>query len=251
MTSMDSSDGEPRDLASSDSSLPEVEVEAKPERIVETVMLANLIVAVLSVFLFAWIAEDVVRQRTWTFDLGVRNAVHSVASPWLTHLAFAGAFIGGDGLVAAAVAVTGIFYFKRWHRAAARTVVTLAGALVIDVALKYAFHRPRPMPFYGAMPHSYSFPSGHALFSFCFYGVLAGLLAVRLRTRWLRWLLWAAAALLVLGVGLSRIYLGVHYPTDVLAGFLAAAVWTSTMIVLDRMRTRRKEGVTRISTSPG
>jgi undecaprenyl-diphosphatase len=244
-------DDELRDVAPGDSGLPEAEVAAKPERVIETVMLANLIVAVLSVFLFAWIAENVEDQRTWVFDLGVRNAVHSLASPWMTHFAFAVSFIGGDGLVLAAIVATVIFYRMRWRRAAAWIVVTLAGALVIELALKFAFHRPRPMPFYGAVPHTYSFPSGHSLFSFCFYGVLAGLLAVRLRSRALRRLLWVAAVLLILAVGFSRIYLGVHYPTDVLAGFLAAAVWTSTMIVLDRMRVRRKNGVTRISTSPG
>lgn len=220
--------------------LPEVEVEAKPERIIETVMLANLAVAVLSVFLFAWIAENMVHDRTLAFDLGIRNAVHGWASAWLTRCMFAATFLGGDGLVIVAAISTLAFYRMRWRRGAAWIAATLAGALVIEMALKFAFHRARPVPFYGNIPHTYSFPSGHSLFSFCFYGVLAGLLSARLRSRKLRWLVWASAALLIVAIGFSRIYLGVHYPTDVLAGYLAAAVWTSTLIVLDRMRKKRK-----------
>src|SRR6185369_17932911 len=87
--------------------------------------------------------------------------------------------------------------------------------------------------------HTYSFPSGHSLFSFCFYGVLAGLLTRRLKSRVARVLIWICAALLVSAIGLSRIYLGVHYPSDVIAGYLAASLWVSTLVALDHMRTRK------------
>src|SRR5260370_36869525 len=101
----------------------------------------------------------------------------------------------------------------------------MGGALVLDLALKYAFHRPRPVPFFGAAPHSWSFPSGHSLFSFCIYGVLAGLFIARVKSWPLKIAIWCAAAALIGMIGLSRIYLGVHYPSDVLAGYLAWAGW--------------------------
>jgi undecaprenyl-diphosphatase len=119
--------------------------------------------------------------------------------------------------------------------------VSMAGALALDLALKYSFHRPRPQPFFGAAPHSYSFPSGHALCSFCFYAVLAGLIAARTRSLVLRVTAGVAAAVLVIAIGISRIYLGMHYPSDVIAGYLAAAVWVATLLVLDRWRVRRKQ----------
>src|SRR5262249_18612156 len=109
-----------------------------------------------------------------------------------------------------------------------------------DLALKYAFHRPRPPVFFGAQPHSYSFPSGHALCSFCFYAVLAGLIAARTRSLALRIAVAALAAVLVIAIGLSRVYLGMHYPSDGLGGYLAASVWVSAMLVLDRWRQRRQ-----------
>ena len=78
--------------------------------------------------------------------------------------------------------------------------------------------------FSAASPSSYSFPSGHALGSLCFYGILAAILAGRARGRGAEFCIWVATVLLVGMIGLSRIYLGVHYPSDVIAGYCAAAV---------------------------
>jgi undecaprenyl-diphosphatase len=117
----------------------------------------------------------------------------------------------------------------------------MTGALALDLALKYAFHRERPPVFFGTEPASYSFPSGHALCSFCFYGVMAGLIAARVRSPALRIAVWALAALLVIAIGVSRVYLGMHYPSDVIGGYLAAAVWVSAMLVLDRWRVNRRK----------
>jgi undecaprenyl-diphosphatase len=111
---------------------------------------------------------------------------------------------------------------------------------VLDLALKYIYHRTRPTAYFGMAPHSYSFPSGHALCSFCFYGVMAGLLNARIKSLAWRLLIWLAAVALVIAIGLSRIYLGVHYPSDVVAGYLAATVWVGTVIVLDHVRRVRK-----------
>ena len=216
-----------------------------PENAPETAVLVeaplvSLVIAVLAIFLFAWLAENVAEQHTLAFDSSVRAAVHSLASPTLTRVMFAISFMGSSGLIASALLAFALFRHFEWRRAAIWLVVTLAGALVLDLTLKFAFHRPRPVPLFGAIPHSFSFPSGHSLFSFCFYGVLAGLLAGRVRSMSARVLIWLVAALLVLAIGLSRIYLGVHYPSDVIAGYLAGTIWAATMVALDRLRRLRK-----------
>jgi undecaprenyl-diphosphatase len=202
--------------------------------------LVSLVIAVLAIFLFAWLAENVAAQHTVKFDSSVRAAVHSFAFPALTRLMFAISFMGSGGLVASALVAFALFRHFQWRRAAIWLVVTLAGALVLELTLKFAFHRPRPVPFFGPIPRTYSFPSGHSLFSFCFYGVLAGLLTGRVRSTPARVLIWLVAALLALSIGLSRIYLGVHYPSDVIAGYLTGAIWAATMVALDRVRRRRK-----------
>ena len=216
-----------------------------PEKAPETAVLvegplASLVIAVLAIFLFAWLAENVAAQHTFQFDSSVRAAVHAHSSPALTRLMFAISFMGSGGLAVSALLAFALFRHFQWRRAAIWLVVTLAGALVLDLTLKFAFHRPRPVPFFGPIPRTYSFPSGHSLFSFCFYGVLAGLLAGRVRSMSARLLIWLAAALLVLLIGLSRIYLGVHYPSNVIAGYLAGTIWAATMVALDRVRRRRR-----------
>jgi membrane-associated phospholipid phosphatase len=219
---------------------PAPEPVTKPTLFEETVVLSSLALAVLSLFFFTWIAESVAHDRTQNFDLSVRAAVHQYASPGLTRGMIAVSFLGGGGLEAAAIIAVGLFIYFHRSRAALWLVVTLAGALVLDLSLKYGFHRTRPTPFFGSLPRTPSFPSGHALFSFCFYGVLAGLLAGRIRSLSARIAIWASATFLVLAIGLSRIYLGVHYPSDVVAGYLAATLWVGTMVFLDRWRAHRR-----------
>jgi len=221
--------------------LPELETSAKPApRTLEVLTLASLGMAVLAIFLFAWIADSVTANKTVVFDAAIRARVHQYAFPTVTRLMFAISFLGGNGLVIAAFAAFFLFLYFRWRRATLWLVITILGALVLDVTLKLGFHRQRPTPFFGAIPHTYSFPSGHSLFSFCFYGVLAGLWSGRVRSGFLRFMIWSFAALLVFAIGLSRIYLGVHYPSDVLAGYVAATIWVATLVGLDRLRVHRK-----------
>jgi undecaprenyl-diphosphatase len=232
-----------------DASLPELEAVEKPTVVVETAIAASLILAILSLFLFAWVAEDVTHDRTGRFDAAVRDYVHGFASPPLTKTMIALSFVGGDGIAIGAVLAMGVFLFQRWYRAALWLLTTIAGATVLSVTLKYAYHRPRPAPFFGRLPHTFSFPSGHSLFSFCFYGVLAGLLAARIESRARRIAIWIVAAVLVGAIGLSRIYLGVHYPSDVIAGYLTGALWVSTMVLVDRLRVRHKNKKAEITLS--
>ena len=203
--------------------------------IFEAAAFTSLMVAVLSLFLFAWIGDGVAHDRTAGFDLAIRNQVHAYASPPLTKVMIFISFLGGNGLTAAAILSVIAFLIFHLRREALWMVVTILGALVLDLSLKYAFHRPRPVPFFVPVPYTYSFPSGHSLFSFCFYGVLAGLLTRRIQSRMGRVLIWMLATLLVAAIGLSRVYLGVHHPSDVIAGYLAASLWVSTLVALVRV----------------
>jgi membrane-associated phospholipid phosphatase len=100
----------------------------------------------------------------------------------------------------------------------------------------------RPEPWFGyRLPSSYSFPSGHAFVSFCFCLCLA---EVVVRDEWpasRKAMVWCAAVASTLTIGLSRVYLGVHYPTDVLAGFAAGVVWTTVIRVAHHMWSKRRE----------
>lgn len=230
-----------RTASSQAADLPAAERTPAPTPLMESIVIVSLALAVLSLFLFAWIANEMAEGSTAGFDLSVRAWVHQFASPALTRVMTAISLLGYDVLIVELVIALAVFLYLRWKHAAAWLAVSMAGALILDLTLKYAFRRPRPPVFFGVAPHTYSFPSGHALCSFCFYGVLAGLIAVRTRSMLLRVAVGLLAAALVIAIGLSRIYLGMHYPSDVIAGYLGAAIWVSTLLALDRWRVKRRE----------
>jgi membrane-associated phospholipid phosphatase len=216
----------------------------KPKKVKSGLLLLGaLLIAATALFVFGWLAEEMLEGDTQQFDTFVRTAVHQLATPGLTRLMQVFSFLGSVAAVTAMclAAICVSLYYRR-TRTAALLAVTMLGVAALDVALKHAFHRPRPVAFFGAAPTSYSFPSGHALGSFCFYGILAAILAGRARGRGAKFCFWIAAVLLVGMIGLSRIYLGVHYPSDVIAGYCAAVVWVGAVGFLERtLRTGERE----------
>ena len=125
-------------------------------------------------------------------------------------------------LLAVAVAA---FYLANRRLSAVVLLVSTAGCVVLTTVLKAVFRRARPeLLDSGYSAAFYSFPSGHATVAVGFYGVLTLMLALHLRGA-ARWTVGASGTLVVLLIGFSRLYLGIHYPTDVLAGFLVAPLW--------------------------
>lgn len=235
-----------------DNARPEIQPTAAEERVISTTLVGSFLASILTLLLFAWLAEEVFEGEASAFDTAVRSAIHAHANPALTIVMSAITHLG-DPLTLAVLALFSfaVFWHRGWKRGAAWIALTMAGALVLDNTLKLAFHRPRPVAFFGVSPRSYSFPSGHALGSFCFYATLAALIAHRMRdcqgrtNRLARVVLGITAAALIGIIGFSRIYLGVHYPTDVIAGYIAAAIWVSALVFADRFRQRfrRRDGL--------
>lgn len=190
-------------------------------------LIAGFLAAVLALVIFGWLANQVWRHETIVFDAAVRNRVHNFASPSLTAF-FRAVTIFGSELFLVPFGALVIWRFASIGRrhAAALFALAAAGGEVMDYILKTLFHRIRPEAFFGyAPPSSYSFPSGHSMLSACFFGVLAALTATRAQGAGAKVAIWSAAAAATLLIGLSRIYLGVHYPSDVLAGYAAAIIW--------------------------
>jgi undecaprenyl-diphosphatase len=182
--------------------------------------LATLLMASIALLCLFWLSAKVAGGETMQFDTNVRGAIHSFGRPWLTELFGAITLFGSQ---AAVIGISGcaaltLFLVGRRDRAWLMVIV-MAGAELLLSMLKVHFHRPRPEAFFGApLPGSYSFPSGHALLSLCCYGALAALSGTK-------WLVRILAAALILAIGVSRVYLGVHYPTDVIGGYLAGIAW--------------------------
>ena len=195
-------------------------------------LIAGFSAAVVAVLLFGWLATQVLRGATQSFDEAVRQTVHTWASPWLTFLMLRVTLCGSElVLVPLGVVILWRLLASRRRHAAVMLAIASLGGEGLNQILKVVFGRPRPdEAFFGyQLPQSYSFPSGHALVSFCFYVVLAVILTMRMTWGAAKLLIWTAGVCLSLCIGLSRIYLGVHYPSDVLAGYLAAVIWVASV----------------------
>jgi undecaprenyl-diphosphatase len=194
-------------------------------------LIVSLACSALFLTLFAWLSEEVFEGGLQQFDTAVRMKVHEFFSPQLTRFMQVMTFLGSIRFLTILFAIiVAVWLSKGMKRRAIWLMIAVGGSVILDISLKLSFHRTRPMPFVGIAPQTYSFPSGHALSSFCFYFVLAGLLCARIQSLAMRIFIWTASAALVFTIGLSRIYLGVHYPTDVIAGYVAAAAWVSTLL---------------------
>ncbi|HUO27600.1 MAG TPA: phosphatase PAP2 family protein [Bryobacteraceae bacterium] len=191
-----------------------------------------LLLLIAASLFFAALATAVMHGRTQRADNCVRAAIHTHATPPLTAFMRGLTFVGSP---AALIIIGVVIVFALDRSDALHFVIAVIGAELLDRSLKLFFHRPRPPAFFGlAEPGGFSFPSGHALVSCAFFVTMAALAAKRIESQTARICLYAAAALLIAAIGFSRIYLGVHYPTDVLAGYAAAAAWLSIVTLARR-----------------
>lgn len=218
-------------------SSPPLPTKAESERLLTGVLIIGLIAAVGAASLFSWLGHEILTDMTPVWDERIRLAVHSFASPGLTTTMRALSLYGGPvGLTPLGIVLAVVFLRRGWRRGALLVLVTMAGAGLLDVLLKLSFGRPRPAAFFGyPLPASHSFPSGHALFAASFLGGLAVLVSARVHGWLLRVAIWVAAIVLILLIGLSRVYLGVHYPSDVVGGYAVATVWVTAVALGDRL----------------
>lgn len=203
----------------------------------------GLLAAAVALALFVWLGYQVRVGGATAFDLTVRADLRSLETARLSTLMWAASVYAAPvrllplGVVAAAV-----FLLRGWRRGGLLVLVTLVGAALLDVGLKACFARARPEAFfdYYPSPTSFSFPSGHALVATCFFGGIAVLLSHRLEGRLAQVLVWLVAIAVIFLIGVSRIYLGVHYPTDVIGGFAVGVVWVTAVALGDRLAEHRR-----------
>ncbi len=198
-------------------------------------LVAGLLVSMGLLAVFAYFAEEVIEGERLAFDTQVIDTVRAWAAPWLMPLMIALTRMGEWWFMAGVGLVAGWAWWRAGQRGKVIILVTTAlGGAALNQLLKLVFHRTRPDELGRLVTvNGYSFPSGHAQMSFCFYVILVFLLVYG-RPSWLRFVGMVGALALVGMIGLSRIYLGVHYPSDVVGGFAAAAVWVLTNILAYR-----------------
>lgn len=189
----------------------------------------GLVVAALAfILVFWWIADAVMDGTTSVFDRNVTLALQHPANPvWLKEVARDITSLGSFAVLGIALAsVVGYLLLIRKPSAALFVLFAVIGGAALNSVLKTLFARARPdiLP-HGANVFTASFPSGHAAISAIAYLTLAALLARTTPSRRLRYYYVVIGCLLAFMVGATRVYLGVHYPTDVLAGWCIGGAW--------------------------
>jgi membrane-associated phospholipid phosphatase len=191
-------------------------------------------VSIASFLLFAEFAEEVLESDGLHLDTQISHAVYSIRTPWLTDVMQGLSFIGGEFLFYAALAITTLLFIKKYKREA----IVFASAIIIgqflNLLIKFLLKVPRPNIDPIALANFYSFPSGHAMSSFIFFASITYLVFHFTRKNRLSLLVACCSAVMVLLIGFSRVYLGVHYPSDIVAGYIAGFWWFITVIVLDK-----------------
>jgi len=203
------------------------------------VIVTGLVLSGASLYLFAKVAEDVVEQETIVqVDLALANELHSMVianSTTVQVFKFVSLF-GFQLLFALAIIVAVIFLLRKQWFYLLIWGVTLLGGNLLNVLIKTLFARPRPVfvdPV--ALANSFSFPSGHSMQSLIAYGMGAYLICLIVKNHYARIFIVFAAVMAIVLIGISRLYLGVHYLSDVIGGFTAGAVWLATCITAIRV----------------
>lgn len=200
----------------------------------EGISLFAFVVVTGGIWLFAEIADEVMKGDTRGFDRRIMLAMRDPADSkdpwgpkWLEEMGRDFTALGGMGvLIFLTAATVGGYLLRRRHKTAVLILVAILGGLVIALMLKQSFDRPRPdlVP-HGSYVYTKSFPSGHSMLSAITYLTLGSMIVRTHKHRPTKIYIMSVSMLITLLVGVSRIYLGVHWPTDVLGGWLAGASW--------------------------
>jgi len=187
----------------------------------------GVVLGALALWFFKKQADEVVEGHADKYDMAIMDAVHRIDNPTTSHAMHAITQLGSHWAVGTAAGVTALMMLRRGRTHDAWTVVvSTGGAMAINTILKNIFRRQRPQELARriTLPKSHSFPSGHSLLSAATYPIVAHHLVER-ESLPVQALAHTLAGMTILSVGFSRVYFGVHFPSDVLGGFAAGFAW--------------------------
>jgi undecaprenyl-diphosphatase len=212
-----------------------------PQAYLAVHILGGFLLAAAASWAFSILADEL-PERGWMMRLD--SALMSYVQARVTEAGESAfvviSYLGSQVLWLIVIAVAAALAFRRHFNRLVAWMIAAGGGALLNVALKTFFQRARPPIAVEFHPSSWSFPSGHAMNSVIIYGMLAVLLAERRAS--LRTAIVTAAFALIGIIGFSRVYLGVHYPSDVLAGYCAGLVWLAVCLTALRFARRNQIG---------
>ncbi len=191
-----------------------------------------VVLFILALIIFTVVAYRIFKLQSQQFDFYVFDQVSGLVNPRATRLIEFITFFGNHKfLIPANLLLVVYFLFIKKHKwYSIKVPVVAIGGVSLMFLLKQLFNRPRPLIPLLEPVSGLSFPSGHAMMSMSFYGLLIFLTWESSYSRRWKWLIMIALLLLILAIGFSRIYLRLHYFSDVIAGFAAGIIWLTLSI---------------------
>lgn len=204
------------------------------------IRVAGILLAGLSLWIFAEIAEEVLEQESHALDTKILLAIRQIHNTWLDQAMMGTTFIGDPAVLFIICLAIGIWLDRNYRRSEATTLgIAAIGAILLNYWLKQLFSRARPNLWERIIDvRDYSFPSGHAMVSLVIYGMIGYIFTTRFPRH--QKLITSLTVLLVIAIGFSRMYLGVHWPTDIAAGYAAGSVWLIACILSLRVWRQRR-----------
>jgi membrane-associated phospholipid phosphatase len=196
----------------------------------------------IALIVFVKFSTLLLNQQLNDFDFGATNWIRSFASPAMDNFMRAITFLGNrQFIIWPAIGIFIYFLFIKPHRwYSIKIPVVALGSISANLILKELFHRERPvLEHMVKITSELSFPSGHAMFSISFYGLLIYIAITYIKNKTLARSLSLLFLVMIILIGISRIYLGVHFPSDVIAGFAAGFLWLIISINIIRFIERK------------
>jgi undecaprenyl-diphosphatase len=211
-------------------------------------ILLTALLLVGGTWLFLHIAGEVQEGDTLRFDRAMIRSLRTANDPnqpigptWLTEVARDMTALGGVAVISLVTfTVVGFLFLSDKHGEMWLVIVATGGGLILSLILKHLYHRPRPdLVAHLSAAYTSSFPSGHSMLSAVVYLTLGTLLSQFVTKRRIKLYLITVAMTVTFLVGVSRVFMGVHYPTDVLAGWTAGLTWALVCWMVARDLQRR------------
>lgn len=215
--------------------------------LITTIRFIGLLIAAFALWGFYEIAENVAEQETQSIDTRILLTLRHWHTPLLDRVMFVLTSIGSPSvLLVASLLLAAVLLWRKRQAETVTLAIAASGALGLNYLLKNIFARARPELWQRTVEvNFYSFPSGHAMMSVVVFGIIGYLLAVQI-PRW-RVAIATFTVLLVCAIGFSRLYFGVHWPTDIVAGYAAGTVWLVACILSLEIWKRRYQSTAHAS----
>lgn len=198
-------------------------------------IMLGLFITVLTLGIFLKLTDNIIDKEIIFFDTAIMQLVYLFRSEELTSVMKFVTSLGGELFIGTSILLTIFFLYLKNHK---KDMLLFSFILFFGIGLNFllkeVFQRPRPEFFPLIHEATYSFPSGHAMNSFIFYTCLSFFIFRKMRNNQLKIILMCLSALLIFFVGISRIYLGVHYPSDVVGGYIAGLSWFVVVLLFEK-----------------